>query len=173
MRLAAEQPLARLSPRALFARVVGAVVFALAMLVPFRASAAIVPACEVDMESRVPATRLESSCDGEGGDHSVDSVAAPMCGEQGVSVLAPPRLLPIADARIEARSACGSVELGPSIGPQTGDPPALSGSATLERAMLDTAFVVPPAPLLELAGLPEPTGGPRPGFADTIYHPPR
>lgn len=173
MRLPAK-PLARLNPRALFARVVGAVVFALAMLVPFRASAAIVPACEVDVETRAPAPQLESSCDGDSGsDHAVDSVAAPMCGEQGVSVLAPPRLLPVADARIEARHSCSGFERGPSIGPHTGDPPSISSSATLERAVLDAGLVVPPSPLLELGGFPAPTGGPRAGFAENIYHPPR
>lgn len=176
MRLAALQPpaFARLSPRALLARVAGAVVFALALLIPFRASAAIVPACEVDVETRAPATPIESRCDGsDDGDHATDSVAAPMCGEQGISAVAPPRLLPIADARIEGRSPCSSVDLGPSIGPRTSDPPTLSGSATLERAMLDAGLSVQPAPFLEMAGFPEPSGGPRAGFSTDIFHPPR
>jgi hypothetical protein len=174
MRLAAPHLPLRLSPRALFARLAGAVVFALALLIPFRASAAIVPACEVDVETRAPATPLESSCNtAEGSDHVVDSVAAPMCGDQGVSAIAPPRLLPIADARIEARTSCSGVETGPSCGPNTGDPPAISSSATFERAMLDTALVVPPSPFLELADSVDPSGGPRAGFGATIYHPPR
>jgi hypothetical protein len=174
MRLAAPHLPLRLSPRALFARVVGAVVFALALLIPFRASAAIVPACEVDVETRAPATPLETSCDTtDGSDHAVDSVAAPMCGDQGISAIAPPRLLPIADARIEARPSCSGIETGPSCGPQTGDPPAISSSATFERATLDTALVVPPPPFLELASSVEPSGGPRAGFGISIYHPPR
>jgi hypothetical protein len=178
MRFRAEHPLARLSPRALLARVVGAIVFALAMLVPFRAGAAIVPACEVDVETRSPAMPLESACDNAltmdgGSDHAVDSVAAPMCGEQGISTIAPPRLLPVADARIDARTSCSTADHGPSVGPRSGDPPALSGSATLERATLDARLFVRPPPFTEMAGFPEPSGGPRAGFDIAIYHPPR
>jgi hypothetical protein len=39
--------------------------------------------------------------------------------------------------------------------------------------MLDAALVIPKAPLIGFAGLPEPSGGPRPGFAEDIFHPPR
>lgn len=161
-----------MSPRAIAARLLAGVVFALAMIVPFRASAAIVPACEVDVETRAP---IESSCDSAGrDDHASDSVAAPMCGEQGVSAIAPPRLMPVADARIEARSACSSFEQGPSVSPQSNDPPALTGSAMLERATLDASLVVRPAPFLDIIALPAPIGGrPLAGFGDDVYHPPR
>lgn len=176
MRLRAEQPRlpARKGLRALFVCAAAALAFAVSMIVPARALAAIVPACEHDAVSMIPAVPLESSCDAAAeGDLDDTSGAAPICDEQGVSAVAPPRLHPIVDARIEAGHVCSSTSVGPSIGPQRGDHPVLHSPAIVNQATLGAPVVVRPALFVEMDDLSEIVGGPRIGFQHGIYHPPR
>lgn len=133
----------------------------------------IIPTCENDALSQMPLT-LNMSCDEAAEAALADGSAAPICDPSGASAIAPPRLLPIADARIESAPGCGdSAEAGPMIGPHRGDHPALTSSAILDQTTLAADLFVPPAPFLESADLPAPAGGPRAGARKDIYHPPR
>jgi hypothetical protein len=96
-----------------------------------------------------------------------------MSGEQGVSAIAPPRLLPIADARIEAGPSCSSIDLGPTIGPRGTDSTLLQSPGITDQGMLGAVTLVQPPPFLEMIDVTEPTGGPRSGFGNGVYHPPR
>jgi hypothetical protein len=158
----------------LFVRAAAALAFGIAMLVSVRASAAIVPACEHDAVTRLPTVHLESSCNAAAdADYASDSGFAPMCGEQGISAVAPPRLHPIADARIEAGSACSSIDVGQTICPRGTDPSLVQSPAVTDHGMLGAVVLVQPAPFLEMIDPTEPTGGPLSGFGNGVYHPPR
>jgi hypothetical protein len=157
--------------RAFTARAIAAAAFALAVLLPLRASAAIVPACEPDVVTWMPVA-FETSC-GSDENPIADGIAAPICDPDGASAVAPPRLLPIPDARIEAVPACDEASIGPMVGPRGNDHPAITSPAIIDHATLTGGLVVPPAPLLACVGAPEPAGGPRAGVAEDVYHPPR
>jgi hypothetical protein len=157
--------------RACAARAIAAAAFALAVLLPLRASAAIVPACEPDAATWMPVA-VESSCDTDE-NPIANGVAAPICDPDGASAVAPPRLLPIPDARIEAAPACDAASVSPMVGPRGNDHPAITSPAIIDHATLTGGLFVPPAPLLACVDAPDPAGGPRAGVADDVYHPPR
>lgn len=176
---------AQRSARAFLVRALSALAFVAAVVLPRWASAVILPLCEHDAMTLMPVSSLERELEGstsispppppcdeatDGGDSS----AAPICDPDGASAVAPPRLLPVADARIEAVPSCGeSSFVGPSIGPQRGDHPALTSPAVVDHAALTAALLVPPAPFVECAVFPAPTGGPRAGVANGVFRPPR
>lgn len=149
--------------------------FALALVLPLRAGAAIVPVCEDEPATLAPAPS-EPSCTIV---TSVDDVtgetsAAPICDARGVSSVAPPRILPITDARIDAAPGCDGQEARPSVGPSSRDPaPAGDLAGSPQRALLMPELVVPGAPEIVTLTFAAPPGGPRAGVARGVYHPPR
>lgn len=152
--------------------------FVIAALVPSRAFATIIPTCEHDAVTRMPSAlepvKLETSCDDAVDAATADGTAAPICDPAGASAIAPPRLLPVSDARIEATPSCGfAFERGPSISPSGDSHPLLMSPAILEQATLAGALVVPPAPFVGHADELAPRGGPRAGVTNDVFHPPR
>jgi hypothetical protein len=159
------------------------IVPALVLLAPGLARAAILPACEsvevshATIEWAAP-TILPDSCSAGGiqldddlGDMSVPA----MCSENGASMVAPGRVLPVVDARIDAAPGCGAELSGAqAIGPAPDDAPvAAPAFAVVDHAVLGAGTLVPPA-VSELAPpfvvVP---GAPRAGVKHDIEHPPR
>ncbi|MFT3768863.1 MAG: hypothetical protein QM820_25755 [Minicystis sp.] len=155
------------------------------VLVPALARAAILPACENHELTPTPPewlaptpTILPDACsvteirnDEDAGDPRV----AAMCSESGASVVAPPRVAPVVDARIEAVPGCGSeVSAAPVIGPGPKDspvgPPAF---ALADHAVLDEGLLVPPAASELAPPYPAAAGEARAGVRQGIDHPPR
>lgn len=174
-RPSALRPLPRM--KAWFAFAAAACVFVWMMLAPRMAFAVIVPVCEHDVASKAPSAVLESSCDnGEAGTDVGDPNAAPMCDERGMSREAPPRILPIADARIEAMTGagCGFASEGPAIGPDGGKSPLSPNAAAVNVAALSPLEAIGPSPLAGLLPSFIPSFDlPRLGFGRGVYHPPR
>jgi hypothetical protein len=155
--------------------------FAVVWLAPLRASAAILPVCEDDPSSGPPSSRhvmeAEADCVSlaqpalvEEGDPQV----APMCDLRGASVLAPGRIYPMTDARIDAVVSCDGTSFGPAVGPSQGD----QGPAHAPWAIIEPAIMAEPLTLhvplsCELAAYPTAAGAPRAGFRRGIEHPPR
>jgi hypothetical protein len=166
--------------------------FAGVFLLPALARAALVPACDAHEQlTRMPAPSppelrvvdagLEDAC-------SVGSLAAlhaptdelgdvrvaAMCDPRGASVIAPQRILPVSDARIEAPPACEADSAAPAVGPGSHHAPVAGASVALaDHAVLDPASLIPP-PSSELApAYPPVLGGPRSGFRPGVDHPPR
>jgi hypothetical protein len=149
---------------------------------PAPARPALVPACEVHEFSAMPSEWLKqepasdacSTADRDAQDDLGDPRVAAMCDARGASVIAPPRILSIADARIDVASG-QAFELGPHIvGPSPHDSPASGPSyAIFEQATLDDVLVVPPAPCELAPPYPPVEGGARQGVARGIDHPPR
>ena len=165
--------------------------FAAAFVVPAIARAAFIPECEAhDQVTRLPAEWAPAipsalppdECPAPpsavapslGADELGDSRVPAMCDDRGASVIAPQRILPITDARIEAVPGCGTDASAPVIGPGPKHPPlAGAAPALVEHASLDALSLLP-ATWSELApAFPPVTGGPRCGFAPGIDHPPR
>lgn len=160
-------------PARAIVRVATAFAFVLTLLLPLRAGATIVPVCEHDAMTVAPVV-LETPCDTNAADNEIaDGNAAPICDPRGASAIAPLRLMPIPDARIEAAPACDTMELSPSVGPSQGDHPTLINAALPHHAVLTADVLVRPASQTALVAPPEPEGGPRAGVAQDIYHPPR
>lgn len=149
----------------------------LVLLLPLRAHATIVPLCEDDRITLVPAPS-EPSCTvvTRVDDVTGETSAAPICDPRGATAIAPPRILPMTDARIDAVPGCDGGELSsPRVGPRSHDPLAAGelGCAT-QPALLLPDLVVPPAYVnLAPASCTPVAGGPRLGVARGIYHPPR
>lgn len=165
------------------------------VLSPRAAYAAILPACENQPFTRMPvewiaATALpadmglddvgdKSACEerrearhDEPSDAGDPRVAA-MCDDRGASVVAPPRVMPIVDARIEAASSCGSQVSGPSCAPAPNDSPLASPTfAILDPALLGGGLSIPAA-TGELIAFPVAHGAPLRGVTRDIDHPPR
>jgi hypothetical protein len=149
--------------------------FALALVLPLRARAAIVPICEDEPMTLAPAPS-EPSCAIV---TSVDEVtgetsAAPICDARGASSIAPPRILPITDARIDAVPGCNGQDAWPSVGPSSRDPaPAAELAGPPQRALLAPELVVAGPTELVILSFAAPSGGPRAGVEQGVYHPPR
>jgi hypothetical protein len=152
--------------------------FALAVCLPLRLEAAILQVCENDAVSLAPieadfgfAPRCELMAGAD--DAAGDAGPAPLCDPRGASAVAPPRIHPIADARIEA-AGCGEGERRPSVEPSSRDPvPAgdIGGSAHDALSVPDLAL--PPAPTEAVLPAFFFEGGPRAGHRPGVYHPPR
>ncbi|WP_437947338.1 hypothetical protein WME98_42215 [Sorangium sp. So ce296] len=150
--------------------------FALALVLPLRARAAIVPVCEEDRMTIVappdePSCTVLTSVDDETG----ETRAAPICDPRGASSVAPPRTLPMTDDRIDAAPGCDRGELWPRVGPNSGHPSPVSElSSPPQQAVLVPELVLPaPCAPVEAFSFLASSGGPRAGVAQGVYHPPR
>jgi hypothetical protein len=181
-----------------FQRLVMLLAFAGALVVPLlfaaTARAAMLPACEQhDAITRMPAewmpsaepTFVEDACtpaEGHDGDRAKaaddlgDLKVAAMCDVRGASVIAPPRILSIADTRIEAvpnRAGDHSAQALLRPGRSSHSPAGAGVPALADHAVIDGGALVRPAssevgpPFMPVAG------GPRCGVARGIDHPPR
>ncbi|XXX81121.1 hypothetical protein WMF30_20395 [Sorangium sp. So ce134] len=151
--------------------------FALALVLPLRARAAIVPVCDDDRMTIVAPPPDEPSCTvlTSVDDATGETRAAPICDPRGASSVAPPRTLPMTDDRIDAAPGCDGGDLWPRVGPnsrQSG--PVSELSSPLQQAVLVPELVLPApcAPVAVFSFLTV-SGGPRPGVAQGVYHPPR
>ncbi|MGK3982223.1 hypothetical protein WME99_04260 [Sorangium sp. So ce136] len=150
--------------------------FALALVLPLRARAAIVPICDDDRMTIVappdePSCTVLTSVD----DATGETRDAPICDPRGASSVAPPRTLPVADDRIDAAPGCEGSDPWPTVGPSSRHPvPVNELASTPQPALLLPEFVFPapctPVALFSFMALP---GGPRAGVEQGVYHPPR
>ncbi|HSO00631.1 MAG TPA: hypothetical protein VLS89_20205 [Candidatus Nanopelagicales bacterium] len=162
-------------------RFVAFVAFALGICLPFQASAAILVLCEEDAMTLVPAqaqaqeANVSAACDENGDEEIGGGHAAPLCDPRGASVVAPPRIHAIADARIEAAPSCGGSEMGTAIGPSSQDPTQAGelGNAA-PQGVLVPEMALPSRTEGDAPSAPTAVdGGPLAGFEHGIDHPPR
>ncbi|EYF05428.1 hypothetical protein [Chondromyces apiculatus] len=165
-----------------FKRLVAVMAFALGFCLPLQAYAALVQVCEDDALTRAPVPAQDANHTSECGaaplqdDDISDTNAAPLCDPRGVSAVAPLRIHPIVDARIEAGLSCGGeADAAPKVGPRSSDPaPMLDSVAASSWAVLVPDIVLPlPIEGEMLVPSPPVTGAALPGFRQGIYHPPR
>jgi len=162
-----------------------AAVFAAVWLVPQRAYAAIVPLCEADLitlgatsaasaEEIAPADCSPTASPSEHADDEADPQVAAMCDERGATVIAPGRIHPMTDARIDAVNSCDGTYVGPSLGPSQGqETPAAAPFATVPDAVLTAYLELRPAQSGEILPPSPVEGAPRRGVRRAIDHPPR
>ena len=97
-----------------------------------------------------------------------------MCDERGATAVAPGRIHPMTDARIDAVVSCDGKEFGPAVGPSHGkESPAASFFATVPDAVLSASFDLRPAFAVELPAYPPVEGAPLRGVRQEIDRPPR
>ncbi|WP_437639895.1 hypothetical protein [Sorangium sp. So ce854] len=150
--------------------------FALALVLPLRAGAAIVPVCEEDRMTIVappdePSCTVLTSVD----DATGETRDAPICDPRGASSIAPPRTLPVADDRIDAAPGCDGGDLWPKVGPNSRNPvPTGELASAPQQTLLLPEFVLPApcAPVTHFSFIAS-SGGPRAGVGRGVYHPPR
>jgi hypothetical protein len=158
--------------------------FLLVALAPRVAAAAILPACESHELTRTPPewlaptpTILPDACSiGEiANDEDLgDARVAAMCSDSGASMVAPPRLVPVIDARIDRAPGCVAELDCPVIGPSSHDSPAVPPPfAVTDHALLGGGVLVPPAPYTLAPAFPVVVGAPRAGVRHALDHPPR
>jgi hypothetical protein len=161
---------------------------ALLTLSPRVASAAFLPACENQELTRMPAEWLAvppppaaEACSlaaailEAGDDEQGDPRVAAMCDARGASMVAPQRILPIADAHIDA-AGCSAPEIGAgaALDASSDDAPLGGpGVALVDPAVLGAATQVPPAPSELLPPYPAAADRPLAGVKQAIDHPPR
>lgn len=148
------------------------------VLWPSQSFAAIIPACENDFVSRVvlpAAPPADGSCDpAANADDIDDSRAAPICDARGASAVAPPRLRGVSDMGLDRGHRCDAGETArEAVNPWRGDPPVKAPEALVDQAILTPLIVIASAAEVHLLDPLAPTGGPRMGIRNDIFHPPR
>jgi hypothetical protein len=167
--------------------------FAVALLFPLTASAAILPLCEVDAATVMPRAPLPSplafaaaeeptpACDqlaaagANDDDDAVDPKIAAFCDARGASAIAPQRIVPISDARIEAVPSCSRLDLSTqTIAPSPRDGLAAGPAAMLlDPAAIDPSAMIFPASSELLPDYAPVTDVGCSGIEQAVYHPPR
>ena len=173
-----------------------AVAMLLPLLIPRTARAAILPLCEVDSATVMPRTPAPSAiafaaaeeptppCDEfsrlnaanvANDDDTVDPKIAAYCDARGASAVAPQRIVPITDARIDAATSCARVEgSAQTIAPSPHDSPTTGSAAfLLDPAALDASTTILPAPSELLPAYAPVTDVDCSGIEQAVYHPPR
>lgn len=168
--------------------------FAVALLIPLLVSrsahAAILPLCEVDAVSMMPrapaalplafadepltpCTGLSAATGNE--EDVVDSKIAAFCDARGASAVAPQRIHPINDARIDATPSCARLDSSsPTIAPSSHEGLAVGSAALLlDPAALGAATMIPPAASELLPANAPVTDAECSGIEQAVYHPPR
>jgi hypothetical protein len=181
--------------RHLLQRFVAWTAFAVALLFPLAASAAILPMCEVDSATVMPrapvavapllaigADEPTPSCDqlsrlnGADDDDVVDPKIAAFCDARGASAIAPQRIVPINnDARIDAAPACARVDIStPTVAASSHDGLATGSAAVLlDPAALDPSAMIHPASSELLPAYAPVLDVECSGVERSVYHPPR
>jgi len=174
-------PRARLVALATFA-----VLAFVALAWPQRALAAILPACEeapaaTMLPAAAPQPLPQSDCeraadDGDDDDDTALAFGAPICDPHGASALAPPRVFPVEDSRLEATPgtcAHGSGDTAAALAPQQQERPASASFVLPHAALPDLLTLAAPRVWVEAPPMPEAEGHARDGQRARIYHPPR
>jgi len=149
---------------------------AAAFLLSARASAAILPVCDKGDVASVAPAPPEPVCEVV---TTVDDVtgttkAAPICDPRGASAVAPPRVLPIADARIESAPSCTSDDLAFAFTPSRDDaPPAPTVSPLVDPARLCEPLALPWSGYVETENFLQAVSAPRAGVRREVDRPPR
>ena len=162
--------------------------FAATWLAPLCAMAAIVPICDGDAVSAwgpvVQAVRTADATPAEdcrdapfnanSNSDEHDPHVAAMCDAQAATVIAPNRIHPMSDGRIEAVVSCDGIQHGPFASAPNGNQfvDGLSW-ANVDPAMLTEPVIVRPQIYSELPPAFVDPGSPRIGFDREVYHPPR
>jgi hypothetical protein len=166
------------------ARLLALATFAVLALLawPQRALAAILPACEeapaaTMLPAPAPQPLPQSDCDqADDDDDTALAFGAPICDAHGASALAPPRIFPVEDSRLEAvpgTCAHGSGDAAASLGPQQQERPASATFVLPHAALPELPALAEARVWVEAASLPEAEGHARDGLRARIYHPPR
>lgn len=164
--------------------------FAVALLFSLTARAAMLPLCEVDAatvmprlpaalplafgaaeDTTTPCDELSATADEEG----LDAKIAAFSDARGASAVAPQRVLPINDDRIEATPGCARLDTStPKLGPSPRDGYAAGSAALLlDPAALDPAALIHPALSALLPAYAPVSDVSLPGIEQAVYHPPR
>lgn len=173
--------------RAFLQRLAMCLTVAVALLLALPARAAFVPACEAravatllpppdpsfiladDAEEQIAAACLLAAAQSD-----IDTSKVPaLCDARGASMVAPPRILPVSNARIDAARSCDALTSSPIAGPSSHDSPGPDSSpAMIDGAVLTGLPAIAPAEgtLLPISGESD---EPRAGFAHGIERPPR
>lgn len=159
--------------------------FAASWLAPLQAMAAIVPICDGDAVSVwnpvVPAVRTVETTPTDEDCRAAPSNAdeheahvAAMCDARAATIIAPNRIHPMSDARIDAVVSCDGIQHGPFANSSNGSEyiDGLSW-AHVDPAVLSEPVMVRPRIYIELPPVFMETGSPSNGFDPDIYHPPR
>lgn len=158
--------------------------FAATWLAPLQALAAIIPICDGDAisawNSMVPTMRAAETNSTEdcqapaASPDEQDLQVAAMCDVRAATVVAPNRVRPMSDARIDAVDSCDGIQHGP-FASAPGSNPAIDGLtwAFVEPAVLTDSTTIRPQIYIELPSMFVDPGAPRPGFDREIFHPPR
>lgn len=148
------------------------------VLWPSKSFAAIIPACENDFVTNIapPAPPpADGSCESAAGDDDIDnSRVAPICDTRAASGIAPPRLRGVSDLGFDIGRDCDSGEtVRAAVRPGRGESPTQPPDTTMDRAVLPALELIAPTTEATLIDPLAPTGGPRAGVHDDVYHPPR
>jgi hypothetical protein len=154
--------------------------FAWAWLAPGLARAAFVPICDAPaVASSIPlppepvCAIVVTAIDDSTGETSV----APICDPRGASAIAPPRILPVSDARLEATPECGDDATATAVTSGHNESPSHATSFVIgEIGIPAVAQSIPRRDRLLLAELDDlhtEIGGPRSAMGRAVYHPPR
>lgn len=162
--------------RRIAAQLVFLMTLACSLLLTLGAQAALVPTCDAaELASRVSppeepscavVTRVVDQATGA-------TTAAPICDPRGASAIAPQRILPVEDARIDASPSCGADELAPLTGSNARSTPQAAPAALADQALPSAEPVIAPATLSMMLEYLEPAVGPVYGVSRAIEHPPR
>lgn len=150
--------------------------FAFAVLLPLRANAAILPVCENDVVSMMAPPPSEPICEivTTVSETTGETSAAPICDPRGATALAPPRILPVADARIEATPSCGTEGSQLFVTPNhPSGSDAIGPALAIGYATLGNHLLVPPAAISEAPDFVVEQEAERVGFERRVEHPPR
>lgn len=158
--------------------------FAAVWLAPLCAMAAIVPICDGDAVSawgpmvqavRTADTTQAEDCRAVPSDSDEhDPHVAAMCDAQAATVVAPNRIHPMTDARMEAVVSCDGIQHGPFASAPNGNHYVHGLFWTnVDPAVLTESMMVRPRIYTELPPIFVDPGSPRIGFDREIYHPPR
>lgn len=161
-----------------------AAIFAVVWLVPRVASAAIIPVCDADAFSGVLAVAVAPAAHANEGradcaaplapTDEADPQIAAMCDAQGATAVAPGRIHPMTDARIDAVVTCDGTNVGPLLGPSHGEDHSGAASwALADHAVLSISYELRREANVELLPDFHVAGEPRVGFGREIDHPPR
>jgi hypothetical protein len=156
--------------------------FAVTWLAPLRVFAAIIPVCDGDAVSGwapvAPALPSDpSSTDAcpssAAASDEVEPHVAAMCDARAATVVAPNRIHPMSDARIDA-VLCNGIDHGPFASAPSNNF-SIDGLSwvNVDPAMLIEPLFVRPQIYFELPPMFVVAGEPRSGYGRKVYHPPR
>jgi hypothetical protein len=157
--------------------------FAATWLAPLRVFAAIIPVCDGNAVSGWAPVAPALPSDPSSTDACPSSAAASddaelhvaaMCDADAATVVAPNRIHPMSDARIDAVVSCDGIHHGPFASTPTNSH-NIDGLSwvNVDPAMLTEPLVVRPRIYFELPPMFVDAGVPCTGYGREVYHPPR